>query len=58
MEEGATLDELALKDFVKTRIAAYKVPKRILAKSDLLRAPNGKADYKHIREYAEAQLRE
>jgi len=58
LEEGSTLDELALKDFVKTRIAAYKVPKRILAKSDLLRAPNGKADYKHIREYAEAQLRE
>ena len=56
LEPGAELDEIELKDFVRTRIAAYKVPKRILAKSDLARAPNGKADYKHIREFAEAQL--
>jgi fatty-acyl-CoA synthase len=51
------LDERALTDFVRTRIAAYKVPKRILAKADLARAPNGKADYKHIREFAELTLR-
>jgi fatty-acyl-CoA synthase len=57
LEPGAQLDETELKDFVRTRIAAYKVPKRILAKADLARAPNGKADYKHIREFAEAQLR-
>jgi len=56
LHAGAGLDELALKNFVKTRIAAYKVPKRILAKTDLGRAPNGKADYKHIREYAEGAL--
>ncbi len=56
LEPGTTLDEIELRDFVRTRIAAYKVPKRILAKSDLARAPNGKADYKHIREFAEAQL--
>ncbi|HTK97840.1 MAG TPA: acyl-CoA synthetase [Pseudomonadales bacterium] len=54
LEPGAELDEVELKDFVRTRIAAYKVPKRILAKDDLARAPNGKADYKHIREFAEA----
>jgi len=56
LEPGSQLDEIELKDFVRTRIAAYKVPKRILAKPDLARAPNGKADYKHIREFAEAQL--
>jgi len=58
LEPFAEFDEQELKDFVKARIAAYKVPKRILAKPDLARAPNGKADYKHIREYAEAKLRE
>jgi fatty-acyl-CoA synthase len=56
LEPGTELDELELKDFVRTRIAAYKVPKRILAKENLARAPNGKADYKHIREFAEARL--
>src|SRR5262249_47786707 len=56
LEPRAELDELELKDFVRTRIAAYKVPKRIFAKADLARAPNGKADYKHIRDYAQAML--
>jgi 3-oxocholest-4-en-26-oate---CoA ligase len=57
LHRGHALDERAIIDFVRDRIAAYKVPKRILAKPDLERAPNGKADYKHIREYAEAALR-
>jgi len=57
LHPGEVLDERALFDFVRTRIAAYKVPKRILAKADLARAPNGKADYKHIREFAELALR-
>ncbi len=56
LEPDAGFDELELKDFVKSRIAAYKVPKRILAKPDLGRAPNGKADYKHIREFAERSV--
>jgi 3-oxocholest-4-en-26-oate---CoA ligase len=58
LKPGAGFDEHEMKDFVKARIAAYKVPKRILTKADLKRAPNGKADYKHIREYAEASMGE
>ena len=54
---GTALDEIELKEFLRTRIAAYKIPKRILAKADLARAPNGKADYQHIRDFAQAQLR-
>src|SRR5262245_32526422 len=57
LHPGAVLDEAALTNFVRTQVAAYKVPKRILVKVDLARAPNGKADYKHIREYAESALR-
>jgi 3-oxocholest-4-en-26-oate---CoA ligase len=56
LHNGFSLDERGITDFLRTRIAAYKLPKRILAKPDLQRAPNGKADYKHIREYAEATL--
>jgi fatty-acyl-CoA synthase len=55
---GTALDEIELKEFLRTRIAAYKIPKRILAKADLARAPNGKADYQHIRDFAQAQLPE
>jgi len=58
LEPGTPFDEPALQAFLRERIAGYKVPKRILAKPDLARAPNGKADYQHIREYAQAQLHE
>ena len=50
----ATEDEL--KAFVRTRLAAFKTPKRVLVISDLKRAPNGKADYKSIREFAYSEL--
>ena len=51
---GVALDEPALRAFVQGRIAGYKVPKRILARGDLERAPNGKANYALIRDYATA----
>jgi len=53
---GETLDEVELREFAHARLAGYKVPKRILVKDDLERAPNGKADYKLIRAYAERVL--
>lgn len=56
MNEGVALDELELKEFARKHLAAYKIPKRILAKDDLGRAPNGKADYKSIRDFAESAL--
>ncbi len=56
MQDGANFDAKVLADFVKTRIARYKAPKHVFNKSSLGRAPNGKADYKTIRAFAEAQL--
>jgi fatty-acyl-CoA synthase len=56
LHEGHELDEIALKTFIRNEIAGYKVPKRILARADLERAPNGKADYKLIKNYAAAEL--
>ena len=50
-------DETVLKEFVRTRLAAYKSPKRILFKDDLGRAANGKADYKSIKAFAADQVK-
>ena len=56
MQPGASLDEGTLREFARTKLAAYKVPKRILGKDDLERAPNGKANYKLIKTFAESAL--
>jgi fatty-acyl-CoA synthase len=45
-----------LREHVRTHLAAYKVPKQVLFKDDLERAPNGKADYKLITQYAKDTL--
>jgi len=45
-------DEDTLKAFVRSKLAAYKSPKRVLFKDDLGRAANGKADYKSIKAFA------
>ncbi len=55
-DEGCELDELELREFSREHLAAYKIPKRILFKADLERAPNGKADYKSIKSFAERTL--
>ena len=56
LHAGYELDEIALRDFTRKVLAGYKLPKRILAKDDLERAPNGKANYKLIRDYAAREL--
>lgn len=56
LNPGFTLEENELRDFAKRHLAAYKAPKRILAKDDLERAPNGKANYKLIKDFAESEL--
>ncbi len=38
-------DEASARADLRTRLAGYKLPKLIVATSDSLRAPNGKADY-------------
>ena len=53
---GDDIDEAELRAFSKQHLAAYKVPKRILVKESLERAPNGKANYKLIKDFAEKAL--
>ena len=43
--KGARLDETALRQHVRERLAGYKAPKRIFADITERRGPNGKADY-------------
>ena len=56
LNPGHQLDEIALRDFTRSHLAGYKLPKRILAKDDLQRAANGKADYQAIRKFVEDSL--
>jgi acyl-CoA synthetase (AMP-forming)/AMP-acid ligase II len=56
MERGAALDEDALREFVRTRLAGYKTPKRIITIENIGRASNGKADYKGVTAYAKQAL--
>lgn len=49
---GANASETVLRDHVREYLAGYKVPKRVLFRSDLERAPNGKADYKATTAFA------
>ena len=44
--EGRTIDEPSLLDFARTRVAGYKLPRRLVVVEEVRRAPNGKADYK------------
>jgi fatty-acyl-CoA synthase len=54
--EGAEFDEADLRAHVRTRLAGYKTPKRVLAATIALRAPNGKADYNGAAEFARQTL--
>ena len=42
---------------VREHLADYKVPKQVFAIDDLKRAPNGKANYPFVQEFAESQLK-
>ena len=56
LNAGFELDEAELKTYSRQHLAAYKLPKNIIAKPDLGRAPNGKADYPAIKAYAEKMV--
>jgi acyl-CoA synthetase (AMP-forming)/AMP-acid ligase II len=53
---GDTVDEGALIAHVKEHLAGYKAPKRIITIDSVGRAPNGKLDYKALRQRAMAAL--
>ena len=50
--EGRSFDEPALMDFARTRVAGYKLPRRLVVVGEVRRAPNGKADYKWAKQAA------
>jgi fatty-acyl-CoA synthase len=41
---------------VKSRIAAYKAPRQLVVISTIGRAPNGKVDYKRLKQHALDEL--
>ena len=51
-----TVDEAALIAHVREHHAAYKSPKRVLAIHTIGRAPNGKLDYKRLKDEAMTRL--
>jgi len=51
-KEGQDVDEAAIIAHVKTKLASYKAPKRVLAVDTVGRGPNGKVDYKRLRDEA------
>ena len=38
--------------WVRERLASYKAPRRVLPVATIGRAPNGKVDYRRLRQYA------
>ncbi|HEY3546588.1 MAG TPA: long-chain-fatty-acid--CoA ligase [Propionicimonas sp.] len=50
LRAGATLDEAALRDFCRERLAGYKVPREIVAVDDLPRSMLGKVLRKQVRD--------
>ncbi|HZT68021.1 MAG TPA: acyl-CoA synthetase [Acidimicrobiales bacterium] len=53
---GAEVDEADVIAHVKARLAGYKAPRRVLTIATVGRAPNGKVDYKRLREEAVARV--
>ena len=56
LSPGATVEETTIIASVKTQLAGYKAPKRVVFVSQIPRAPNGKPDYKTARDLAIAGL--
>jgi 3-oxocholest-4-en-26-oate---CoA ligase len=53
---GSTVDEADVIAHVKGKLAAYKAPKRVLTVDTIGRAPNGKVDYKRLKDEALTRL--
>lgn len=52
---GSSVDEAAVREFVREHLAAYKVPKQVILVDHVQRAPNGKADYVWAKQVAAAR---
>jgi len=56
LRPGCDVDAEALREFTRTQLAAYKVPKNLFVVETVQRAPNGKADYGWARKAVEEAL--
>jgi fatty-acyl-CoA synthase len=54
--ENCEIDEAELISSTREHLSGYKLPKNIIFVSEVMRAPNGKADYKWAKKVAEAEL--
>ena len=52
-QPGAVADDREVIDHVRSRLAAYKAPKRVVWVPTIERSPSGKADYRWARQVAE-----
>ncbi len=48
VRQGTHVDEDAAREFVRSTLAGYKVPKKVFVVDDLGRSPAGKMDYKRV----------
>ena len=55
-QEGREIQEQELIAFTREHLAGYKLPKQVLFVDEVMRAPNGKANYKWAKETAEKEL--
>ena len=55
-EEGHEITEQELISYTRENLAGYKLPKQVLFVEEVMRAPNGKANYKWAKETAEKEL--
>ena len=54
--DGTPLDEAEVIAHVKTQLARYKAPKRVVFVAEVPRSPNGKADYVAAKQYVRDAL--
>ena len=54
--KNTIVDEQDLIKFTREHLAGYKLPKQVLFVEEVMRAPNGKANYKWAKERAEKEL--
>ena len=52
VEPGCSVDAAALREHVKQRLASFKAPRHVVLVETIGRAPNGKADYRRMKDLA------
>ena len=53
LRDGASVSQDDVVTFTADHLAGYKLPRQVLMVDQVRRAPNGKADYKWAKAYAE-----